>query len=212
MDGTKAQAKVVRGYALAAQRLGTPHSIVRPSGPTDPMASPATGTTPAVFDANELKFTKSRRRGEVTGTGLWDARITEPGDYLVADDGTTWCVASQDPLLPMTAFRCDRVVSVHRPGPPPLGVSDVYGGEEQLLVPVMTAFPAGMASRGGGDGGVGLPGDVPGGGSSVLLPRIEGADIRVSDVVVDDLGRRWRVVGVELSPAGWRLHVGAAVT
>ncbi|PZP48533.1 MAG: hypothetical protein DI601_00150 [Azospirillum brasilense] len=210
MEGTKALAKTLRGYALAARALGTPHTLHRPSGPTDPLSTPALATIPFVVDANNLGFTKAQKRSEVTYTGVWDASLTRPGDYLVAEaDGTSWAVASQDPLLPLTAYRCDRVISITRDGPRPLGVSTGYGGEGQASTPVLTGYPASMTMRGasGGDGGIGLPGDVPGSGALVMLPAVPGILLRPSDILTDDLGRRWRLDRAELSPAGWRLIV-----
>lgn len=213
MDGTRAQQKTLRGYALAARALGTPHALHRPSGSADPLSGEPLATIPFIGDANNLGFTKAQKRGEVTYTGLWDAAQTRPGDYLVAEaDGTVWAVASHDPLLPLTAYRCDRVISISRDGARPMGVSTGYGGEGQASAAVLTGFPASMTMRGasGGDGGIGLPGDVPGSGALVMLPAVEGILLRPSDILVDDLGRRWRLDRAELSPAGWRLIVGEA--
>lgn len=211
MDGTRAHQRILQGYGKAAARLGQPHALHRPSGPVDPVAGPALATLRAVFSPYDLLFKKAPKRTQPSFYGLWDGTQTMVGDYLVSEeDGRTWCVESQDPLLPMSTYRCDRVVSITRAGAPGLGVSDTYGGEGQSEQAILTGYPAAMTARGGGEGGIGLPGDASGGGATVLLPPVPGVVILPSDIVVDDLGRRWRVEGGELTQAGWRLHVSGA--
>lgn len=215
MDGRRIQEKVDRGHAIAASRLGQPHRHYRPSGPADPVADAnLVGDLPASFSPDNHRYRRPQGHGKAAWTGLWDGSRTAAGDYLVAAaDGTSWFIASQDPLLPMQAIRCNALVDILRPGAaagfgalPGYG-GDIVDGEAALL----TGWPASMLDDGRGDGGgVGLPGDVKQPAAELLLPALSGVDLAVADTVNDNLGRRWKVTSAERTSLGWRARLALA--
>ena len=109
MDGSRIQAKVNRGYALAAKRPGLPHRHFSPQETEAPLAKTnLLGELVASFSADDYKFRRPHGYGKATWTGLWDGARAVVGDNLVwAADGAALFVAAQDPLLPMVAVRCN---------------------------------------------------------------------------------------------------------
>lgn len=210
MDGTRAQVLVNRGYALAAKRLGLPYAQHRPDGPADPVR-PATllRSLPVSFDANAYRYTQPQKPGQATWTGLWDAALTQPGDYLVGAD-KTYFVASQDHLLPLTAVLCNAVLTFARPtGPTGFGAVEGYGGdvrgEEGTL---LTGWPCSLLT---GARGESSSSDLPSepradSGFTVSLPVLpDGLSLQAGDYATDESGSRYVIAGAEQTHRGWRL-------
>jgi hypothetical protein len=213
MNGTALQARIYSGYAKAALRIGLPFDLYRPSGPTNPLA-PANklATLPASFRVDDRY-----QEAQVYGKSVWMAYLddsqTQVGDYLVGNN-RTYFIAAQQPLLPVVAVACTRIVSIARlPVPSSYGAIDYGGALDGSEVPVMTGWPASVLQGGGGGRNqVNLPSDVQSPGWAIQMPAWPGVLIQPSDLVVDDLGRRNIVSTPELTDLGWRLTVQQAVT
>jgi hypothetical protein len=213
MNGTTLQARIYSGYAKAAQRIGLPFDLYRPTGPTNPL-NPANklATLPASFRVDD-----HYREAQVYGKSMWLAYLddsqTQPGDYLVGASAT-YFVAAQKPLLPVLTVACTRTVSVVRIAVPTgFGALDYGGIIDGTEVPLMTGWPASVLQAGkGGRNEVNLPADVQAPGWTMLLPAWPGVVIEPSDIITDDLGHRHIVSVPELTDLGWRLIVQQAVT
>src|SRR5215472_2900493 len=103
MDGATLQAKIYRGYAVAAQKAGLAFSQFRPTGAANPLAGAPLATLEALFTPARYGEFGTRHTGD-HDTALWHALIdgtqTQIGDYLVGAS-TTYFVAAQQPLLPI---------------------------------------------------------------------------------------------------------------
>jgi hypothetical protein len=213
MNGVTLQARIYAGYAKAAQRIGLPFDLYRPTGPANPLApGNKLATLPASFRVDDRY-----REAQVYGKSQWLAYLddsqTQVGDYLIGENAS-YFVAAQRPLLPVLTVACTRTVSVFRIAVPTgfgaLGYGGTIDGSE---VPLMTGWPASVLQAGkGGRNDVNLPADVQAPGWTMLLPAWSGVVIEPSDIVTDDLGRRHIVSVPELTDLGWRLIVQQAVT
>lgn len=208
MDGAKIQARVDRGFAIAARVAGFPYRLYRPSDPLNPLRLvDRIGEVKAAFDARpSYKFNTPPDHGDFLRYALVDGAAVERGDYLVGERGTLF-VADKPTFYGTTCVLTNAVVALRRLGAP-LGfgaISDRSDAEtEQVL---FQGWPASMlyAGRGGGDA-VTTPGDVPNPEFLVHLPPIPGiADPRPGDVLTDDRGRRFAIAWWEQSALGWRL-------
>lgn len=216
MDGAAIQAKVYAGYAKSAQYVGLPFQQFRPAGPSNPTAGSPLATLNASFSVAQSSFNFGKGVGfkDIIFNSLIDGRLIEVGDYLVGAEDT-YFVASMQPLLPIISVRCNRVLNVKTPGPSQtFGANSAYSGTDgsnELIV--MTAFPGSvMFDARGRATEVGLPTDLPSPFYQILLPAIEGVDVRSSCFVTDDLGRRYTIAAAERSSLGWRISAQQAVT
>lgn len=208
MDGVTLQQRVYYGYAQAAQRLGLPFSQYRPLTASNAIAAPnLLQTLQASFNAQDFKYGKPNGYGKPAWYCLADGRVLAVGDYLTGN-GSTHFIAAMQPLLPILAVECNRVVTVYRPQQQP-GVGAVgYGGNTAANeTAIITAFPASVLQGTKGENGdVKLPGDVRNAWWSILLPNIPGAVyLRSDDVIVDEFARRYTVSSAEQTDLGWRL-------
>ncbi len=215
MNATLLQAKIYQGYADAAIRLGTLYSQYRPSGVSAPIASGnLLGTILVAFDAAaSFNFGRPALYAKPVWYALLDGTQTVVGDYLVGEAGT-YFIAAQEPLLPIAAVLCNRTVSVLRPAGNTGVGAQPYGGDTAATeTPVMTTWPASILQGTKGEkGDVALPGDIRQPWYAILLPAWPGVLIDTADVLNDDLGRRMKVSGAELTNLGWRLTAELALT
>jgi hypothetical protein len=144
---------------------------------------------------------------------VFDAAYTQPGDYLVQEQGI-WFIAAQQRLLPVLCVQTNRTVSFTRPTAPSNAGLNNYGGATTATnMPLLTNWPAsvlGVAGR--GHPGADLPGDSGVPYWTVLLPAFPGVTLHPSDLVNDDLGRIAVVAAAELTALGWRVTVKQATT
>ena len=213
MNGALLQARLHAGYAKAAKRVGLPFDLYRPNGPNNPLApGNLIATLPASFRVDD-----EYKQAQGYGTSVWlayvDDSITQVGDYLVGDKGPFF-IAAQRPLLPVMTVNCTRTLTVLRMAVPDGFGALGYGGNvEGTEIPVLTGWPASvLQGGGGGSNGVGLPSDVSGSVWMVSLPALPGVMIQPSDIVIDDIGRRYIISLSELTDRGWRLTMQQAVT
>ncbi len=209
MDGAAIQAKIYAGYAKTASYIGAAHTQYRPASALAPLAAPL-GTLAAHF-----RMDQAFARTQAYGKPLWmlyaDGAQLAPGDYLVGAVAT-YFVAAMPPLLPIAAVQCNRQIVVTRPVSGGAAGAQGYGGEagsETLLA----GWPAAVLQGTKGERpDLGLPTDVRAPWWQMLLPAFAGVVLMASDIVADDLGRRYAVSSAELTDMGWRLTAQQLVT
>lgn len=219
MDSARLQGILGRGYAIAARQIGQTYDVYRPSGAVDPISDPnKLDPMTAAFTPHSgggFQFDKPSDYSNPLFHGLFDTRITQVGDYFVNSAVGTYFIASMDPTFPTLCVQCSRTVSISRPhGATEVGLNSYGGNVVATEVPVMTNWPASLLETGKGrqkqTGD--LPGDVGSGGWTLLLPLVPGILLRDSDIMVDDLDRRYVLGTCELQSYGWRCKAMQMVT
>jgi hypothetical protein len=210
MDGATIQTKIYAGYAKAAPHIGMPYDLYRPADPMAPLAT-RLATITASFNVGG-SFRQPNRASNPLWQCIADGARLKPGDYLIG--GSTFFIASMQPLLPIQAVECHRILSVHRLALPggfgSLGYNRGIGPSEVLR---LQGWPVSLLSGSrGGRSEVGPPGDTRQPGYQALMPAWPGIDIAPGDICTCDLGRRYSVSACELTGLGWRLTLEQAVT
>lgn len=207
MDGTLLNAKIQRGYAMAASKIGQSVDVYRSTAANgiDSPIQPANkiATLPAAFS---IKGQYTQAPGY--NTNLWTVAIdltnVKTGDVLQGATDT-YVMVSTVPLLPPLALNTSNTVRVTRPSGPS-GVGSVGYGEV-TQTPVISGVPAFISQKkDSGHPPVGLPGDL----SKRMYWEIDLyapiGTIRAMDIVTDDLGYRYQVLGDDWnSPLGYQL-------
>lgn len=205
MDGSKLIAKVYKGYGKAAQRIGFAYQQFRATSANNPLATTALQSLPCSFTTN-FTFSQPNKYGQATWLGIFDGTSVQPGDFLTGRAGTFFVAAMQD-LLPIYCVQCNRTISVLRVSMDS-GVGQVgYGGDttgtEQVL---MSGWPASVLQGTKGEqNDANLPSDVRTPWWAILMPAWPGIVLRTSDIISDDIGRRYTVSSAELTDMGWRI-------
>jgi hypothetical protein len=221
MDVGTVQAKIYKGYGLAAKRLGHAFTVYRPTSadkPLDPgnMIVPALPATFTSATTQDFNFNRSNDREVPDYHCMADMTGLAVTDIFVHADWGTYFIIALDPLLPPRAIRATNLVSVTRPGGQAGYGAQPYGGSVPATeVGVMTGgWPAAVLSvKARGEGSeVNLPGDVRTPGYTIYMPYFEGAILRSSDIVTDDLGRRFILSSAELTDQGWNCVTRQAET
>jgi hypothetical protein len=219
MDALTLQSRINRGYGKAAVRLGQLNDVCRPTGPANPLVSKVFSLL-ASFNAEDWKYIKPNKYGKSTWYGLFDRTLTQQGDYLVGPQGIFF-IAEQQLHLSTLCVECNRKVALLRQTAPvnPTGAQP-YGGvcitEETAALGTVTAgvvtygWPASILLLGRADNQSVLPMAVKNAGFQILLPASVPVVIHASDVLLDDLGRRYIIEGAELTDAGWRMNAKEA--
>ena len=215
MDGATIQAKVYGGYAKAAARVGLTFGLYRPTNAISPapLASANLITSlPAWFTAAEPKGVKPMPYAKPLWWATLDGTQTQVGDYLVGE--STYFIASQQPLLPIQAVKCNRTVSISRAlGGTSVGAMGYNADTSASETPLMTSWPASVLAGTKGEANqVGLPGDVRQPWWAVLLPAWTGIILIPGDIMNDDIGRRYVISLAELTDMGWRITAQQAST
>lgn len=214
MDATTLQSKIYKGYAAAAQRVGHVYQQYRPSSAINPISvGSLVGSRNASFNAEDMTYGKPNKYGKATWYALLDGTLTQPGDYFVGEDGT-YFIAGMQPLLPILAVSCDRIVNVFRPQQQTGAGLNPYGGTvDQNQTELLTQWPASVlqGTKGEKDGAV-LPGDVRLPWWQILLPAFPGVLLRSADILTDDIDRRYVISSPELTELGWRITAMQAQT
>lgn len=218
MDAARLQAKLNSGYGKAALRLGYTYSIYRPQGATDPIVSGnlLPGTIFAAFTPRStgFNFQISADYKQALFHGLFDATTVDIGDYLVASGHPTFFVAAKQDLLPVICVECNNTVTIVRPEESSSpGVQSYIGATPATDAAVMTSFPASLLfDARGKNSGAQLPLDEVNPYFTILMPALEGVDVRSSDIITDMDSRRYIVASSEHSAFGWRIMARLAVT
>lgn len=205
MNGTKLQAKIYIGYGKAAKRIGFDYQQFRATSVNNPLTSTALQTLPASFTTN-FSYAAPNKYGQATWLGLFDARTFAVGDFLVGHQGTFFIAAMQD-TLPIYCVQTNRVVSVLRVGMDAgVGLGGWAGDTPASEVTLMQGWPASVLQGTKGEtNDVKLPGDVKTPWWAILMPAYPGVVFRTSDIIRDELGRKYVISSAELTDMGWRI-------
>lgn len=219
------QAKVYRGYAIAAKKVGTTTVVYRPTSPVAPMdEGNIVAVTPAAFDNSPLfAFTAPAIYGRPLRYALIDGALLQVGDLLAqptpdnpaadalgtpaALTGTTYFVASMDALSPIMCVLCNRMVTLTSSAAPvELGVNPPGGREDGTDTVMMSGWPASVLQGTKGENSTArLPGDTRVAWWLILMPYWPGILFHMGDSVRDNLGRKYEISSAELTAFGWRL-------
>lgn len=210
MDAAKLRNKVYIGYGKAAQRIGYVSQQYRATSAFNPMQTEPLQSLNASFTTN-FTYSAPNKYGQATWLGVFDGRQFLPGDYLKSDEDGTFFVAAMQTTLPIYCVQCNRVISVLRttqssPSGQQVGLQD-YGGTTQANEsPLMTGWPASILNGTKGEKSpVGLPADAKTPWYIVLVPSYGDIILRTSDIITDDIGRRYVISSAELTDMGWRI-------
>lgn len=205
MDGATLQAKVYKGYGKAAQRIGYPYQQYRPNSPNNPLLTTPIQTLFASFTTNFI-FNQPNKYGQATWLGIFDGSSVIPGDYFVGHGGTYFIAAMQD-TLPIYCVQCNRTLSMYRVSMDSAVGQVGYGGDtQQTEVMMMQNWPASVLQGTKGEQNEAkLPSDVRSPYWAILMPDYPGIVFRTSDILKDELGRKYIISSAELTDMGWRL-------
>jgi hypothetical protein len=213
--------KVQFGYGKSAQKAGLPCAHYRPISTADPIVSgnPLPPIMALFYPWSTLNFTLPSKYGKPEWVGILDASLVLVGDYVVDPNLGTFFIASLETYLPAYVARCNRALTIGRPGAPPSGIG-YYGGDETATeTRILTAWPAAVVQGPKGneaDPFARLPGDVKMPWVTILLPSSIpfGVQIRAGDVVTDEqaITQRYIVSSTELTALGYRLTANQETT
>lgn len=205
MDAAKLQSKIYSGYAKASFRIGRECTVYRAGSALGSVISSGNvlGTTYASFNAQDMSYGKPNIYGKALWYGLFDATNYDVGDYLVDTEDGTFFIAAKQLALPILMVQCNRTVTISRS--PVIGQtgSAGYGGGDET--PIQGPLPASILY---GERGLGLPieSDARNPMTTILFPSYPGVVINVSDILTDDLSRRFMIQAAELTDLGWRIQ------
>lgn len=228
MNAALLQSKVYGGYAKAALRIGYTYSIYRPTTATAPLSSGYyIGKTPAAFTthkAGQFNFDKPNDYNERSlFHALLDGSLVQVGDFLVAPPSAgpdipgaaigPFYIASKDPITPMLAVICTRVITISAPGPSTTTAGYTPGSYAGTIietgaanvVPLIVDWPAQISQGARSVADKLLPGDVGEGMWTILLSAPAGVVLTSAMLIEDDLGRHYAIRTAELTPLGWRI-------
>lgn len=188
--------------------FGRPSVVYRPRGSGDPIVPGHVVLTPmvAIDSVNTFKFTTPQSFGKPTFFAAFDARLARIGDYLVQDQDIYFLVTIDD-IAPPQLTRCNRRVTLLRTlNTPKAGLMPYGGTTAGNEAPRFMCWPASVLEKSKGDrGDMGLPGDKKFGNVEMILP-VSLPDVpRTSDIITDDLSRRFVVTSAEQTFMGWRV-------
>lgn len=203
MSQAKIQSIIDRGGKIAATILGSQCQQYRPASASSVIVPVnLLGTIPVYMDA---KADAKARQPNLPGHPIWyitaDTSNMRVGDYLVAPERTIY-VLSMQPLLPRTAVECNRTIKMlYRPGKNQQPGTAYYGSGDQTTnkgATLASGWPISLllGQKGEADksGAIGSPRQP---WCQIMMPLIPGVVIATADVLLDDLGRKWAVSGVE---------------
>lgn len=210
MDGARLVSLVQRGYRIASERVGVPFDHYRPNRLHGPLSELSRlGTVTALFDRDaRFPLTSHPRHGEPVRHGIVDGTLIEHGDYLVpGGPGETVFVAEPGDVHATLCIACNTVLMLRRVPPPMVVGANGYRAVAANESSLQDGWPASVLSAGrGGTGFAHLPGALPVGDWTILLPRCAALPaIRNGDVLEGRDGTRYGVQRAESSAAGWRI-------
>lgn len=220
MDAATLQNRIYRGYGKAAARIGVLYQVARPLAAAAPLANIEFSLL-CSFNARDWTYIKPNRYGDPSWYGLFDATQTQAGDYLLGPQGPFF-VAGQQLHLSILCINCNRSVALLRTptATSPTGVQP-YGGncaaEDTAALgsidvngKLVNGWPASILLVGRAEAGGVLPMSMKNAGFQVLLPASVPITINSSDMLLDDLGRRYMIEAAEFTDLGWRINAKEA--
>ena len=209
MSASSIKLQIWAGMGYTANVIGFAYQQYRPVMAIDPLGG--TPLNPALLvavsaKADDFKTDPTYERPErflyVDGTQ------TQVGDYLVGGPVGTLAIISQDPMLPIAAILCNRVLTFKRPASPStVGAQSNYGGDvagsETVL---LQSWPAYLGTAGqGARSPVNLEGDVDVPHIDIRLPMLASVPLLNGDVIYDDQSRRYKIISAEGTTLGWKI-------
>lgn len=198
MDSDRLKDLIAKGMGLAAQKVGQPFIVYRPSGPNEPLSE--RNRVIRLFAAFELEGAGNSRSAGSVWRGIFDALYAQVGNYLVGQS-QVFFVASQLPNLPSQCVLTNHLINLTRPSLTAQGgYSSLFpSGGDTILSGWPAAIIAGTSHsarlQAGGTGSSGW---------TILLPDLPLCP-RAFDVLSDDTGASYVVGEAEKGPLGWRL-------
>lgn len=214
MNADTLQKKIYIGYGKAAQRIGRTFEVYRPSSESNPVDPGNLVTSlPASFNSEDMKYGKPNKYGKPLWYCLVDGRQTQVGDYLFNGDDM-YFIAAQQLALPILVVECNRKVDVLRPKQQPgAGAIGYGGGAAAEATTLMSQWPCSILQGTKGEKTEAhLPADIRSPWWAILMPAWPGVVFRSTDVISDDLNRRYIISSAELTDLGWRLTAMQAQT
>lgn len=229
MDGRRLNALIQRGHAKAARHIGLPHKVYRPVRRRRPieLLAQRPDIIAAFSPKSDFEFkTPSTSKDQVFSMACDDPGLKH-GDYVIGETGT-YFVSETGHLTAPVCVMCNHTLSLRRMEKPnQFGVLK-YQSETSGEEVVLASLPGSLTRTSqGGRYEAGLPGNQSAPEVLILWPDLsllagpDGMDpainpvnqgwkeddyvIRTSDIITDDLNRRWGVVAVELSKFGWKI-------
>jgi hypothetical protein len=193
-----------RQYALIAKRTGNKCNFYRPASATNPLQT-AYLQQYASFN-QDYRYSKPNKYGNAQWYGMFDSSSCQVGDIIDGVDGTFFIAAIQN-CLPILLVQCNRTISVLRvAADTSVGIGG-YGGDTSANETVlMSGWPASILQGTKSEANdAKLPGDVRTPWWAILFPAFDGVVLRTSDIITDDIGRRYIISSAELTDMGWRI-------
>ena len=211
MDAATLQKKIYSGYGKAAKRIGKFATLSRATSATIPPLDTIFDNRLVSFTQN-FEYSKFNKYGVAIWTAIFDGTDIQPGDYMCTEDGT-WFIAAMQPLLPIMAVECNRIIDVVRVSQSDsFGAIGYSGDTPETEEPVMCGWPCSILQGTKGEKNPNqLPGDERTPWWVILLPAYECVTLKTSDIIKDDLGRRYVISSPELTDLGWRITASMQV-
>jgi len=206
MDAAKLRNKVYIGYGKAAQRIGYVAQQFRATSAFNPLQTTPLQSLNASLTTN-FNYSAPNKYGQATWLGVFDGRQFVVGDFLSNAEDGVFFVAAMQTTLPIYCVQCNRTISVLRTSQEDAGGVIGYGGTTaENEVALMTGWPASILNGTKGEKSpVNLPADAKTPWYLLLFPSYGDIILRTSDVITDDIGRRYIVSSAELTDMGWRV-------
>lgn len=207
MDAAKLKEKVYIGYGKAAKRIGYSAQQYRADSAFDPLQTVVLQTLPASFTTN-FTYSAPNKYGQATWLGVFDGREFVPGDFLVSPQDGTFFVAAMQTTLPIYCVQTNRIIKVLRTTQEPGNVGlQGYGGTTAANeLAIMSGWPASILQGTKGEkSSLNLPADAKTPWYAILFPAYPGITLRTSDIITDDIERRYVISSAELTDMGWRV-------
>jgi hypothetical protein len=207
MDAAKLRDKVYAGYGKAAKRIGYQAKQYRATSAFSPLETDPLQTLPASFTTN-FNYSAPNKYGQATWLGVFDGRSFLPGDFLASPEDGTFFIAAMQTTLPIYCVQTNRIIKVLRTSQAPGGGGvQGYGGTTAANeVAIMSGWPASILQGTKGErSSVNLPSDAKTPWYAILFPAYGDIVLRTSDIITDDIGRRYVISSAELSDMGWRI-------
>lgn len=206
MDAAKLRSKVYIGYGKAAQRIGYVAQQFRATSAFNPLQTTPLQSLNASFTTN-FNYSAPNKYGQATWLGVFDGRQFVVGDFLSNTEDGVFFVAAMQTTLPIYCVQTNRLITVKR-GSMENAVGAIgYGGATATNeVALMGGWPASILQGTKGErNDMNLPGDAKTPWWAILFPAYEGVELRTSDIITDDLDRRYVISSAELTDMGWRV-------
>jgi len=218
MDGPGIDQKIRFGYAKAAEKLGQPFQLYRPTSMIDPLdVANLIGNINAVATV-QWDWMKANKPGNAIWSLVVDGQTSsyplsaQEGDFLIGD--TTFFVLSKQYQMPMLGCECNALITIKRPNQslatglqPYAGYldSDSPGHVQNMPASILLMGRQGQIAKSK------LPTDTYQPIYMVQIPNIDNTEIRTGDIISQQPGNtshtmeNFIVMITEQTKFGWRL-------